>query len=117
MPYPNCQTFFDDCLPLLRPPPAGASAFEYILLGGLNDHPRQAAAWPSCCAVSRAIVNLIAYNPDRRGKISRRPSPQRCGAFPNLALELRHVAVMSASRGLDEKNAACGQLPAAGGGG
>ncbi len=83
-------------------------SFEYILLGGLNDHPRQAAALAQLLRGFQSHVNLIAYNPIDEEDFQR-PSPERVAAF-KAALELRHVAVsVRASRGLDE-NAACGQL-------
>jgi len=83
-------------------------SFEYILLGGLNDHPRQAVALAQLLRGFQSHVNLIAYNPIDEEDFQR-PSPQRVAAFKS-ALELRHVAVsVRASRGLDE-NAACGQL-------
>ncbi len=83
-------------------------SFEYILLGGLNDHPRQAAALAQLLRGFQSHVNLIAYNPIDEEDFQR-PSAERVAAF-KAALELRHVAVsVRASRGLDE-NAACGQL-------
>lgn len=83
-------------------------SFEYILLGGLNDHPRQAAALAQLLRGFQSHVNLIAYNPIDEEDFER-PSPERVAAF-KAALEQRHVAVsVRASRGLDE-NAACGQL-------
>ncbi|WP_255087162.1 MULTISPECIES: 23S rRNA (adenine(2503)-C(2))-methyltransferase RlmN [unclassified Synechococcus] len=83
-------------------------SFEYILLGGLNDHPRQAAALAQLLRGFQSHVNLIAYNPIDEEDF-KRPGPERVSAF-KAALEQRHVAVsVRASRGLDE-NAACGQL-------
>ncbi len=38
-------------------------SFEYILLGGLNDRPRQADALASLLRGFQSHVNLIAYNP------------------------------------------------------
>jgi len=73
-------------------------SFEYILLGGLNDHPRQAAALAQLLRGFQSHVNLIAYNPIDEEDFQR-PSPQRVAAFKS-ALELRHVAVsVRASRG------------------
>jgi 23S rRNA (adenine2503-C2)-methyltransferase len=83
-------------------------SFEYILLGGVNDHPRQAQRLADLLRGFQSHVNLIPYNPIEDGDF-RRPSPQRVEAFRE-ALERRRVAVsVRASRGLDQ-DAACGQL-------
>jgi 23S rRNA (adenine2503-C2)-methyltransferase len=83
-------------------------SFEYILLGGVNDQPRHAAALARLLRGFQSHVNLIAYNPIEEEDF-RRPSPAAIEAF-RRALQERHVAVsVRASRGLD-RDAACGQL-------
>ncbi|MCP9833383.1 MULTISPECIES: 23S rRNA (adenine(2503)-C(2))-methyltransferase RlmN [unclassified Cyanobium] len=83
-------------------------SFEYILLGGLNDHPRQADALARLLRGFQSHVNLIAYNPIAEEDF-RRPAPEAVEAF-RAQLERRHIAVsVRASRGLDQ-DAACGQL-------
>jgi 23S rRNA (adenine2503-C2)-methyltransferase len=83
-------------------------SFEYILLGGLNDHPRQADALARLLRGFQSHVNLIAYNPIAEEDF-RRPTPEAVEAF-RAQLERRHIAVsVRASRGLDQ-DAACGQL-------
>ncbi len=83
-------------------------SFEYILLGGVNDHPRQADALARLLRGFQSHVNLIAYNPIG-GESFRRPTPEAVEAFRSQ-LEQRHIAVsVRASRGLDQ-DAACGQL-------
>lgn len=83
-------------------------SFEYILLGGLNDHPRQADALARLLRGFQSHVNLIAYNPITEEDF-RRPSSEAVQAFRSQ-LERRHIAVsVRASRGLDQ-DAACGQL-------
>ncbi|MCT0206275.1 23S rRNA (adenine(2503)-C(2))-methyltransferase RlmN [Synechococcus sp. CS-1332] len=83
-------------------------SFEYILLGGLNDHPRQADALARLLRGFQSHVNLIAYNPIDEEDF-RRPAPEAVEAF-RAQLERRHIAVsVRASRGLDQ-DAACGQL-------
>jgi 23S rRNA (adenine2503-C2)-methyltransferase len=83
-------------------------SFEYILLGGVNDQLRHAAALARLLRGFQSHVNLIAYNPIEEEDF-RRPSPAAIEAF-RRALEERHVAVsVRASRGLD-RDAACGQL-------
>jgi len=81
---------------------------EYILLGGLNDSPDQAAALAQVCKRMRSNVNLIAYNPVG-GLPYARPSEASVNGFLS---ELRHRGVnahVRASRGLDI-DSACGQL-------
>ena len=104
--YPLAQ-LLDDCRDYVAITGRRIS-FEYILLGGLNDHPRQAAALAQLLRGFQSHVNLIAYNPIDEEDFQR-PGPERVAAFKS-ALEQRHVAVsVRASRGLDE-DAACGQL-------
>ena len=83
-------------------------SFEYILLGGLNDHPEHASELADRVGGFQSHVNLIAYNPIDEEDFQR-PEPRRIEAFRRV-LERRGVAVsLRASRGLDQ-NAACGQL-------
>ena len=83
-------------------------SFEYILLGGLNDHPEHAAELADRVGGFQSHVNLIAYNPIDEEDFQR-PELRRIEAFRRV-LERRGVAVsLRASRGLDQ-NAACGQL-------
>jgi 23S rRNA (adenine2503-C2)-methyltransferase len=83
-------------------------SFEYILLGGLNDQPRHAAALAALLRGFQSHVNLIPYNPIEEEEFQR-PSPAAVEAF-RTTLARRHTAVsVRASRGLDQ-DAACGQL-------
>ena len=83
-------------------------SFEYILLGGLNDQPRHAAALAALLRGFQSHVNLIPYNPIEEEEFQR-PSPAAVEAFRG-ALAQRHIAVsVRTSRGLDQ-DAACGQL-------
>ncbi len=83
-------------------------SFEYILLGGLNDLPRHAAALAQLLRGFQSHVNLIPYNPIQEEDFQR-PTPQAVEAFRRALMD-RHVAVsVRASRGLDA-DAACGQL-------
>ena len=83
-------------------------SFEYILLGGLNDQPRHAAALAQLLRGFQSHVNLIPYNPIAEEEFQR-PTPAAVEGF-RRALQERHVAVsVRASRGLDA-DAACGQL-------
>ncbi len=83
-------------------------SFEYILLGGLNDSPRQAEALAEKVRGFQSHVNLIPYNPIEE-EAFQRPAPGQVEAFA-ATLKRRGVAVsVRASRGLDQ-DAACGQL-------
>jgi len=83
-------------------------SFEYILLGGLNDQARHAAALAQLLRGFQSHVNLIPYNPIAEEEF-KRPTPAAVEAF-RRGLQERHVAVsVRASRGLDA-DAACGQL-------
>jgi len=83
-------------------------SFEYILLGGLNDHPSQAEALARLLRGFQSHVNLIAYNPIEEESFQR-PTPQRVEAFREVLLRRSIAVSVRASRGLDQ-DAACGQL-------
>ena len=101
------DALLDDCRHYLNLTGRRVS-FEYILLGGLNDAPENAAELADRVGGFQSHVNLIAYNPIDEEDF-KRPEPRRIEAFQR-ALERRGVAVsLRASRGLDQ-NAACGQL-------
>ncbi len=83
-------------------------SFEYILLGGINDHRAHAEELADRVGGFQSHVNLIAYNSIEEEAFAR-PSPERVASFRQV-LERRGVAVsLRASRGRDQ-NAACGQL-------
>ena len=104
--YPY-EALLDDCRHYLAVTGRRVS-FEYILLGGLNDHPHHAAELADRVGGFQSHVNLIAYNPIEEEEF-KRPTPERIEGFRRV-LERRGVAVsLRASRGLDQ-NAACGQL-------
>jgi 23S rRNA (adenine2503-C2)-methyltransferase len=83
-------------------------SFEYILLAGVNDAPRQAEALAHLLRGFQSHVNLIPYNPISEDTFER-PTQQRVDQF-RQRLQEQHIAVsVRASRGLDQ-DAACGQL-------
>lgn len=85
-------------------------SFEYVLLAGVNDSPRQATELAQLLRGFQCHVNLIPYNPIADADYDR-PSPRAIQAFVN-ALQQQQIAVsVRYSRGL-EANAACGQLRA-----
>ena len=104
--YPY-DALLDDCRYYLQKTGRRVS-FEYILLGGVNDHPHHAAELADRVGGFQSHVNLIAYNPIEEEEFQR-PTAQRIESFRRV-LERRGVAVsLRASRGLDQ-DAACGQL-------
>ena len=104
--YPY-DALLDDCRYYLQKTGRRVS-FEYILLGGVNDHPHHAAELADRVGGFQSHVNLIAYNPIEEEEFQR-PTAQRIDSFRRV-LERRGVAVsLRASRGLDQ-DAACGQL-------
>jgi len=90
--------------------PTRRITFEYVLLGGVNDRPEQAAALAAWLKGLPAKVNLIAFNP-HPGAAFDPPAPEAVEAF-QAELIARHVtAIVRKSRGADI-SAACGQLAA-----
>lgn len=81
---------------------------EYLLLGGVNDRPQNAADLANLCRRMRCNVNLIRYNPVP-GLPFERPSSAAAHYFVEQ-LRARGVNVhVRKSRGIDIE-AACGQL-------
>lgn len=81
---------------------------EYLLLGGVNDRPQNAADLASLCRRMRCNVNLIRYNPVP-GLEFERPSSAASHHFVEQ-LRARNVNIhVRKSRGIDI-DAACGQL-------
>ncbi len=82
--------------------------FEYVLLRGVNDHPRQAEELARLARQVRANVNLLRYNPVP-GLPYERPSSEAAFEFQGV-VRARGVNVhIRTSRGKDVA-AACGQL-------
>jgi 23S rRNA (adenine2503-C2)-methyltransferase len=84
--------------------------FEYILLGGVNDLPEQAAELAQLLRGFQTHVNLIPYNPIREATYQR-PSSRRIQAFASVLKQQKIAVSVRYSRGL-EADAACGQLRA-----
>lgn len=81
---------------------------EYVLLAGVNDHPRHAQKLALIARRIRANVNLLRYNPVP-GLPYVRPSAEAAFAFQARLRELRVNVHLRTSRGTDVQ-AACGQL-------
>lgn len=81
--------------------------FEYVLLGGFNDHLEDARRLVKLISPLRAKVNLIPWNP---GELPYRPpDPERVEGFRRILAEKDQLVFVRASRGQDVM-AACGQL-------
>jgi 23S rRNA (adenine2503-C2)-methyltransferase len=94
-------------------PPRKRITFEYVLLDGVNDSPKQARELVRVLHGVRAKVNLIPFNPANFEFHSgyRRPSEERIAAFQEVLHRAQLTAMVRQSRGADI-SAACGQLVA-----
>jgi len=82
--------------------------FEYVLLGGVNDHPENAREAAELLRGLRCKVNLIALNPGP-GIDFTTPSAERVAAFQEILRVAAIPAFVRRPRGRDIY-AACGQL-------
>lgn len=82
--------------------------FEYILMAGVNDSPKDAEMLARLLKGVRCKLNLIAFN-EFPGTQFRTPSPRTISAFQQVLLDNHYTAILRASHGLDIL-AACGQL-------
>ena len=94
-------------------PPRKRITFEYILLDGINDSPKQARELVRILHGVRAKVNLIPFNPANPdfGSGYRRPSEGRILAYQEVLQRAQLTVMIRQSRGTDI-GAACGQLVA-----
>lgn len=82
--------------------------FEYVMLGGVNDSPRQAAQLAELARKCKAFVNLIPLHPGGAGNFTP-TTPHGIAVFAR-AIRAKGVEVaIRKSRGIDIA-AACGQL-------
>ncbi len=82
--------------------------FEYVLLGGVNDHPENARETAELLRGLRCKVNLIALNPGP-GIDFTTPSAERVAVFQEILRAAAIPAFVRRPRGRDIY-AACGQL-------
>jgi 23S rRNA (adenine2503-C2)-methyltransferase len=82
--------------------------FEYTLIGGVNDSPRDAEGVAKLALQLQAKVNLIPYNPIHEMHLET-PKPERIDHFRTI-LERRGVRVTLRQTAGRDINAACGQL-------
>ena len=83
-------------------------SFEYVLLAGINDHPRHAAELAQRIRGFQSHVNLMAYNPIAEEDFQR-PHPRQVERFRRILAQQGVAVSVRSSRGLDQ-DAACGQL-------
>ncbi|HTS88267.1 MAG TPA: 23S rRNA (adenine(2503)-C(2))-methyltransferase RlmN [Gemmatimonadales bacterium] len=82
--------------------------FEYVLIEGRNDSPREADQLAALARRSGALVNLLPLHPGGAAGLAP-SSPTKIRAFAERLRSRRVEAVVRRSRGLDI-SAACGQL-------
>lgn len=82
--------------------------FEWALLNGVNDRPEDARELVQLIRGTKAMVNLIPYNPVS-GLGYQPPSRERCIAFRDALIERSVACTLRKERGQDI-DAACGQL-------
>jgi len=84
--------------------------FEYILIDGINDRPKDALNLSKLLAGLRAKINLIPLNPGPN-KDMNKPSKERILEFQDILIKKHFTAIIRKSKGQDI-SAACGQLSA-----
>ncbi|HUY35383.1 MAG TPA: 23S rRNA (adenine(2503)-C(2))-methyltransferase RlmN [Pirellulales bacterium] len=82
--------------------------FEYVLLGGVNDEPRNARELAELLRGRTALVNVIPYNPVA-GLPYRAPTAAALRRFVSILAE-GGISVQVRQRKGDQIDAACGQL-------
>jgi 23S rRNA (adenine2503-C2)-methyltransferase len=86
-------------------------SFEWALIDGVNDRPRDAEEFAALARELRAHINLIPLNPTPGYEVRGTPMP-RVLAFRDRLRALGSNATVRRNRGTDI-DAACGQLRAA----
>ncbi|MGC8719697.1 MAG: 23S rRNA (adenine(2503)-C(2))-methyltransferase RlmN [Thermodesulforhabdaceae bacterium] len=89
-------------------PPRKRITFEYVLIDGVNDSPREARDLVDLVRPIRCKINLIPYNP-HKGASYRRSSDKAIAEFQAVLQSANITATIRESRGADI-HAACGQL-------
>jgi len=82
--------------------------FEYILMAGVNDSPKDAEKVARLLSGIRCKLNLIAFN-EYPGSAFRTPAAETISAFQQILMDNNYTAILRASKGSDIL-AACGQL-------
>jgi len=82
--------------------------FEYILIAGINDSPKDAEKLARLLKGIRCKLNLIAFN-EFPGSAFKTPTEEGVRSFQQILLNHHYTAIVRASKGSDIL-AACGQL-------
>jgi len=82
--------------------------FEYILMAGVNDSPKDAEKVARLLKNLHCKLNLILFN-EFPGSEFKTPSPEAVASFQQVLLKNHYTTIIRASRGSDIL-AACGQL-------
>jgi 23S rRNA (adenine2503-C2)-methyltransferase len=96
------------CLRYIENAPRDFVTFEYVMLDGVNDSPRQARDLALLVRDVPCKFNLIPFNPFPNTEFSTSPRA-RILAFQNVLQDAGFVATVRKTRG-DDIDAACGQL-------
>ena len=91
-------------------PPRRMITFEYVLIAGVNDSPRDAVRLARLLRPLRAKINLIPFNP-YEGTEFKRPDEGATLTFQKVLIDRHYTAIIRHSKGADIC-AACGQLRA-----
>ena len=91
-------------------PPRRMITFEYVLIAGVNDSPRDAVRLARLLRPLRAKINLIPFNP-YEGAEFKRPDEGATLTFQKVLIDRHYTAIIRHSKGADIC-AACGQLRA-----
>jgi 23S rRNA (adenine2503-C2)-methyltransferase len=96
------------CLRYIEKAPRDFVTFEYVMLDGVNDAPKQARQLAALVHDVPCKFNLIPFNPFPHTEFSTSPRV-RILAFQKVLQEAGFVATVRKTRG-DDIDAACGQL-------
>jgi 23S rRNA (adenine2503-C2)-methyltransferase len=96
------------CLRYIERAPREFVTFEYVMLDGVNDAPKQARQLAALVRDVPCKFNLIPFNPFPQTEFSTSPRV-RILAFQKVLQEAGFVATVRKTRG-DDIDAACGQL-------
>jgi 23S rRNA (adenine2503-C2)-methyltransferase len=88
--------------------PRARITFEYVLVGGINDTPRDARRLLKLLKGIPSKINLIPLN-EAPGILFKRPSDEKVREFQEILMKGGFTAIVRASKG-GEISAACGQL-------
>jgi 23S rRNA (adenine2503-C2)-methyltransferase len=92
------------------PAPGRRITFEYILIKGVNDSPKDARRLAKLLQPIRCKINLIPFNP-HEGSDFERPAEEVIQAFYQILFDKNYTVIIRRSKG-EDISAACGQLKA-----